>query len=328
MLNIVQLGLGPIGQQITKYLSERPGLEIVGAVDPDPQIAGHDLGEHAGLEAMGTAISPKLKSVNDIEQADLAVIATLSSLEKVEPQIREAADCGLDIVSTCEELVHPRQTQPERASRIDAYCRERGVSCLGTGVNPGFLMDYLPSVLSSVCQNVDRIHVERVQDARPRRKPFQEKIGVGLTEKEFQDRRNSIRHVGLQESVQMIAEAMSWQLDRVCETLFPVMAERDLQNGTHLKEGQVAGVQQVARGYRDENEVITLVFKAAVGLEDSHDTVRIAGTPDFTSTIEGGINGDVATAAMITNVVRPVSKAEPGLQTMLDIKPPTWCSKL
>ncbi len=169
MINVLQLGLGPIGQRLTRYLSERDGIQIVGAVDPDPQKVGKDLGKHAGDEELGITISPDLNSCAAVEQADVAVISTVSSLEKMETQIQEVADCGLDIVSTCEELSHPWQTQPECARRIDNYCKEKDISCVGTGVNPGFLMDYLPSVLTSVCQEVKHIKVERIQDARPRR---------------------------------------------------------------------------------------------------------------------------------------------------------------
>lgn len=329
MLNVIQLGLGPIGQQLTQYLSERAGIEIVGAVDPDPKIAGTDLGDHVSLNPMGIKITPDLDEISNIEAADVAVISTLSSLEKVFPQITEAANHGMDIVSTCEELSHPWQTQPELASRINKHCREQGVSCLGTGVNPGFLMDYLPSVLTSVCQQVDRVKVERIQDARPRRKPFRDKIGVGLTESEFQNRRDSIRHVGLEESVYMIADAMNWELENVCETLFPVIAESDMkEDGLDVSKGQIAGVQQVARGYQDEKEVITLVFKAAVGVEQSHDTISVWGTPYFTSTIDGGINGDIATSAIIVNAIKAIRDAGPGLKTMLDIQAPTHYSKI
>lgn len=329
MLKIIQLGLGPIGQQLTRYLSERPGISIVGAVDPDPEKTGKDLGEIARLDNLGIKISPGLDSIDNAEEADIAVISTLSSLKKVESQIKESADYHLDIVSTCEELSHPWQTQPECASSIDKYCVDRGVSCLGTGVNPGFLMDYLPSVLTSVCRKVNGIKVERVQNAEPRRKPFRDKIGVGLTESEFEDKEDSIRHVGLEESVYMIAEAMNWELDNVSETLVPVKAEKSIKTErVDVSKGQVAGVRQVARGYVEEEEVITLIFKAAVGISKPHDTVNISGEPGFESTIPGGINGDIATSAIIVNSLRAIRQASPGLKTMLDIQAPTYYSKM
>ncbi|WP_138432134.1 NAD(P)H-dependent amine dehydrogenase family protein [Fodinibius saliphilus] len=327
MINIVQMGLGPIGQQLTRYLNEREGISIVGGVDLDPQKIGNDIGIHAGLDRFGTEIVANVESVQNIKEADVAVITTLSDLKKIEQQIMATADCGLDIISTCEELSHPWKTQPSTATRIDDYCCGKGVSCLGTGVNPGFLMDYLPSVLTSVCRNVEQIRVERIQNAEPRRLPFRDKIGVGLSKQKFNENRDGIRHVGLEESVCMIADAMKWNLNEVTETLEPVIATKDLKNGRiDVNKGEVVGVEQISRGYMNNNEVITLVFKAAIGVTDSHDTITISGTPSFTSTIDGGINGDIATSAITVNTIRSVLEASPGLKTMLDIRGPAYFS--
>lgn len=329
MIKVIQMGLGPIGQQLTRYLSERPGIEIIGAVDPDPGKAGKDIGELAGLVNLNITISTDLASVMKNTEADVAVISTLSSLQKVEAQIREAADFKLHIVSTCEELSYPFQTQPELAVRIDEYCKNKGIACIGTGVNPGFLMDYLPAVLSSVCRNVEHVNVERYQDASERRVPFQQKIGAGLTKLEFQERRDSIRHVGLTESVYLLAEALNRKLDRVEETLNPVVAETavELEN-LSIRKGDIAGVQQIAKGYINGKEIIQLDFKAAVGLDESHDTIRITGEPGFTSTISGGINGDIATSAIVVNSIRSIIKATSGLRTMLDISAPSCFSRI
>ncbi len=324
MVKIVQMGLGPIGQKLTRYLAEREGITIVGAVDPDPQKAGQDVGSLAGLKKSGVTVSSDLTSAVRKGNPVVALISTVSSLKKVEAQIKEAADLKLNIVSTCEELSHPFHTQPDIARRIDAYCKDHGIACVGTGVNPGFLMDYLPAVLTSVCRNVEHIKVERYQDARHRRVPFQKKIGAGLTIAEFREKIEDIRHIGLPESTYLLADALNIKLDRVEETLDPVLAETriELENLT-IKKGNVAGVRQVAKGYWNNEEIIHLDFKAAVGLDESHDTIRITGEPGFTSTIAGGINGDIATCAVVVNAIGSISKATPGLKTMLDIPVPS-----
>lgn len=320
MTKVIQMGLGPIGQQLTRYLSERPGIEIVGAVDPDPRKAGKDIGILTGIGKSGITISSDLPSALENIRADIAVISTLSSLQKVESQIKEAADFNLHVVSTCEELSHPFETQPDLAVRIDEYCKDKGIACVGTGVNPGFLMDYLPAVMSSVCRKVEHIKVERFQDARHRRVPFQQKIGAGLTEQEFLQKKESIRHVGLKESVYLLSDALNLKLDRAEETLNPVLAEADVElENLSIKKGAIAGVRQIAKGYINGKEIIQLDFKAAVGLDESHDTIRITGEPGFTSTISGGINGDIATSAIVVNAIRSIIKASPGLRTMLDI---------
>lgn len=259
------MGLGPIGQRLTRYLLERKGIAIVGAVDPAPDKAGKDLGKLCCRKKMGVIISPGLAFTMKKTEADVAIISTVSSLEKVEEQIKEAADHSLNIISTCEELSYPWNTRPGWASRIDAYCKKHKVSCLGTGVNPGFLMDYLPAVLTSVCQKVEHIKVERVQDAQHRRLPFQKKIGVGLSEAEFRKKEAFLRHDGLPESVYMTAGALNWKLDKVEETRTPIIAGHDIQNGNSLvSKGRVAGLRQTAKGYRENKELISLVFQAAV----------------------------------------------------------------
>lgn len=323
------MGLGPIGQQLTRYLTERSGIEIVGAVDPDPGKVGKDIGNLAGQEKSGITISSDLPSAMQNVHADVAVISTLSTLQKVESQIKEAAELKLNVVSTCEELSHPFKTQPEIAARIDKYCVKNDIACVGTGVNPGFLMDYLPAVLTSVCRRVEHVKVERFQDARHRRVPFQQKIGAGLTQSEFKAREDSIRHVGLTESVYLLANALNLKLDRVEETLTPVVAEAavDMEN-LNIRKGDIAGVRQIAKGYVNGKEIIQLDFKAAVALGESHDTIRITGEPSFTSTIPGGINGDIATSAIVVNAIRSIGKASPGLRTMLDIPAPSHFSRI
>lgn len=328
MLSIVQLGLGPIGQQLTRFLAERNGLKIIAAIDPDPQKAGKDIGELCGIDKLGVTISPDLSSAMKPGDADVAVISTVSTLEKMEAQIKDAADFGMHVVSTCEEMSHPLHTKPECASRIHSYCEEKGVACLGTGVNPGFLMDYLPTVLTSICRKVDHVKVERYQNATYRRIPFQQKIGVNLTDTEFREKGDALKHVGLPESVYMIAAAMNWKLDKVDEKIEPVFADEDTKSGDRIiPKGKALGLHQTAYGYVNGKEIISLIFHAAIGTGNSHDTIKISGEPDFHSTIPGGINGDVATSSIIVNSIRSVMKMKPGFRTMLDAPVPAWFSE-
>jgi 2,4-diaminopentanoate dehydrogenase len=329
MIRVIQIGMGPLGRQIVRYIHEREGIELVGVVDTDASLLGRDAGEVSGVEPLGLPILPSLDEarLNAADSPDVAVIATVSSVDRLVPQVEAAARAGLDVVSTCEELSFPWRQHPEAAATIDRVCRENGVACIGTGVNPGYLMDYLPSVFTAIAQRVDRIEVDRVQDASSRRVPFQQKIGAGLSPEEFEARRRSgtLRHVGLPESVDMIAHAMGWELDGTSELLEPVLAERDLELGYRpIRRGFPAGVQQIATGSVAGREVIRLTFRAAVGEERSYDRIRIRGLPEVDALIEGGINGDVATCAITVNAIRSVVKAEAGLRTMLDTPVPAW----
>jgi 2,4-diaminopentanoate dehydrogenase len=332
MIHVLQVGLGPLGQQISRYVLEREGVALVGAVDLNPEFAGRDIGEVCGAEPLGVAVSSSLAEAMAAAASapDVAVIATVSSIERLVPQVEEAATAGLQVVSTCEELSFPWKRHRRAAEAIDRVCRENGVSCLGTGVNPGYLMDYLPSVLTSIVQRVDHIHVERVQDASKRRIPFQKKIGAGLTPEEFEARRSAgtLRHVGLPESTDMIAHAMGWELDETTETLEPVLAEHDITTGDGpITRGMAAGVEQVSTGSIEGREVLRLTFRAAVGEPGSYDRIRIRGLPDLDVTIDGGVNGDVATCAITVNAIRTVTRTTPGLRTMLDAPVPAWFSQ-
>jgi 4-hydroxy-tetrahydrodipicolinate reductase len=327
MLKVVLIGLGPLGQKIVRFATERKGIKIVAAVDPAPDKVGEDLGRLCSLKPMRLRICSDLKTALKGKKADVAILATVSSLELIAKQIEEVAKSGLNIVSTCEELSFPWRKKPKLSKRIDNICRKHKITCLGTGVNPGCLMDYLPSVLSSVCQKVTKVKVTRIQDASVRRIPFQQKIGAALTRSQFKAKvaEGTLRHVGLVESMHMIAQSLGWKLDRTTESLKPVIAQKTITSGyTKIKKGCACGVEQIGRAYMGKKAVIKLHFRAAVGEPESFDKVEIIGNPKIESVIAGGVNGDIATCAITVNALRPVASAEPGFKTMLDIPVPGY----
>ncbi len=328
MIKVVQVGLGPLGQKVVRYALERGSLEVVAAVDPAADKVGKDLGEVCGLDRrLGVIVAKDLESALKGKSAQVAILTTVSSVKVLEKQIELMAKSNLNVVSTCEELSYCAGTFPEVAARIDAVCKKYGIACVGTGVNPGFLMDYLPVVLTSVCQKVERLEVLRVQDATPRRIPFQQKIGAGLTLDKFKEKvkAGTLRHVGLEESTRMLADSIGWRLDDYTESLEPVIAETKIIGAyTPIEPGMARGVAQIGRGFVKGREVITLRFRAAVGEPESYDTIAITGSPNIKSTIPGGVNGDVATCAITVNAIRSILKAKPGLNSMLDIPVPGY----
>jgi len=325
MLKIMQVGVGPIGQMVVSFIAGRNGLKLVAAVDPDPQKVGHDLGMLANLEKnLGVAVSANLEQALKQGKPDAAVLTTVSGFPQALEQIMPILEQGIPVVSTCEEMAYPWLTYPELAEKLDAAAKRNRVAVLGTGVNPGFLMDYLPLSLSAVCQHVDSVKVSRIQDATFRRIPFQQKIGAGLTQEEFEKKKQTgtLRHVGLTESMHMIAQRFKWTLDRTEDILSPIIADKLITSGYRpIQPGMAAGVQQIGRAFVNGVEKITLVFQAAVGQAGTADTVELKGRPDITSTIPGGVNGDVATCAITINAIRSIVEAEPGLRTMADCRP-------
>ncbi|UCG20916.1 MAG: dihydrodipicolinate reductase [Deltaproteobacteria bacterium] len=324
-IRVIHYGLGPIGCKVVQYLTERAHFDIVGAIDSDPKKVGTDLGRLAELKApLGLHVTANSRDLLERVDADVVVLTTTSDLEKIRPQIMEIISCGKNVVSTCEELMYPWVTNPKVAREIDAAARENEVSVLSTGVNPGFLMDFLPLVMTSICRDVKTVTVERIQDAQFRRLPFQEKIGAGLSVTEFESRvrQGSLRHVGLTESMHLIASRLGWILDRTEDVVDAVLAEKKVvtENRT-IEPGKALGVNQIGRAYIDSKEVITLVFRAAIGEPDPRDRIVIKGNPDIDMAISKGVNGDTATCAIIVNAIPVVIQAQPGLRTMADISP-------
>jgi len=329
MKNILQIGLGPLGIQIAKYIAQKSTVQTIAVVDINKNLIGKALYE------ISTELSKKVfvyGSVNEAieqlpEKPNVAIITTVSSLERLIPQIEEVARFGIPVISTCEELSYPWHLQPELSKKLDNLCKQYNTACLGTGVNPGFLMDYLPSVMSSVCKDIKEITIERIQDATPRRIPFQKKIGAGLSLEAFKEKesKGTLRHVGLQESIYLLADSLKIKLDQVTEELQPVISENDIQTkDIQIEKGDARGVEQIAYGYQKGKCKIKMHFKAAIGEERSYDKIMIKGTPSFSSEIDGGINGDIATCAITINCIKSVLKAPAGLQTMADIGVPGY----
>jgi len=250
-IKVVQIGLGPLGQKVLKCIYKRKGIRLVAAVDKAIDKIGKDLGEVCNI---GKKIGIKVEEDIFIkkEKPDIAIITTVSKMKDIVPQIEELVNYGINVISSCEELTFPWRTFPELSKKLDESAKKNNVIVLGTGVNPGFLMDFLPVAVTGVCENVEEIKIYRYQDSSIRRVPFQKKIGVGLTIDEFEKRKKSgvLRHVGLTESMHMIAAALSWELDKTEDIISPVIAERDFVTASYsIKAGMVLGIRQIGKGY-------------------------------------------------------------------------------
>jgi 4-hydroxy-tetrahydrodipicolinate reductase len=324
----VHFGLGPIGAGVVRQAAERKGFKIVGAVDIDPAKVGRDLGEVAGVgRPLRVKVTDDARKAIKSGKPDAVVLCTSSSMKGVLAQVETILKLKVPIVSTTEELSYPTRANMRYARIVHQLAKKAKVAILGTGVNPGFVMDALPIMLTGVCERVDAIRVDRVQDASVRRLPFQQKIGAGLTREQFQKKVDdgSVRHVGLTESVSMIADALGWKLNRITDEIQPKMA-----TGTVASEflavdaGYVCGIVQDGIGYRDDRPVITLHMEAYLGAPESYDAVEITGSPAIKSKIAGGVHGDVATASIVVNSIPKVLEVAPGLHTMRDMPLPSF----
>jgi 4-hydroxy-tetrahydrodipicolinate reductase len=307
---------------------EKPGIEIVGAIDKDPAKAGKDLGEVAGVDRkLGVTVSAEAGKVLRAG-GDVVVHTTSSYLVEVKDQLLECARAGLRIVSTCEELSYPWRKHPQLSEELDRVARENKVAMLGAGVNPGFAMDKLALTLATVCQKVTGVEVRRIVDASRRRLPLQKKVGAGMTTDEFraQVAAGVIKHHGLPESAAMLADGLGLQVERIEETIQPVIAERLVRTEyLEVEPGKVAGVHQVAHAFDANNqERIRLELQMYVGASQPVDAVIIYGLPELSMKVAGGIHGDLATVAVAVNCIPAILEARPGLRTSRDI-PMCFC---
>jgi len=322
-IRTIHYGIGAIGAEVVRAVLNSPEIEIVGAVDPHPSKAGKDLGEAAGAgRTLGIPVSfeaePLLKDV----YADVVVHSTGSSLTEVFPQLMSIVSSEKSVVSSCEELSFPWVRYPEISHRLDRRARETGVRLLGTGVNPGFVMDLLPLMMVTVCQQIKSIRVERVVDVSKRRIQLQRKVGVGLSEQGFrQGAGGGIGHVGLRESVFMIADTLGWRLGNVSETIEPVLArERTKTEFFSVDRGYVTGIRQSAVALMSGKEVVRLELQMSLNASDPHDSIEIDGQPPVKLVIPGGVSGDVATASIMANCAPAIGRSrQVGLLTMRDL---------
>jgi len=316
VVRVALVGLGPIGLEVGKALAARPGVSILGVADPQPSLQGRDVGEllrggKSGHPLVASAAELYAASQGSRRKGDLAILCTGSRLDRVADQIEEAVDAGLHVLSTCEELAFPYLRHSRLTQRLDARARDKGVVILGTGVNPGLVMDRLVLAAASACVRIDAVRVTRVVDAARRRGSLRAKVGAGMTVDEFQAgvAARQLGHVGLGESAAMVARGLRLPIDEVPETIEPVLAA----------DGRVLGLHQTARVVSAGRQVDELDLTMAVDAPGPHDRIVIEGDPPIDLRVEGGFQGDRATVGTVVNAVPYVVSAQPGLKTVIQL---------
>src|SRR5215212_12211134 len=315
-ITVAQFGIGPIGAEIARLLLTKPWVKVVAAIDIDPNKIGRDLGEVIGLgREVGVPVTGELTTAPDV-----VCHSTGSRLRDVASQLRDLLERGCHVVSTCEELSFPLDA--EIREELTHAARTANVTLLGTGVNPGFVMDKLPLTVTSVCQDVKSVEIIRIQNASTRREPLQRKVGAGMTVDEFRAAVDAgkIKHMGLRESLMMVGNGLGVEFDHVTdEAIEPIIADREIVTQYRkVAPGQVAGVHQTIAGKGRID--VSLELRMYVGAEAvAADKVIVRGVPDVEMTIKDGVHGDRATAAMVVNSIPRIVQARCGVLTMDDI---------
>ena len=312
-LPVIIQGLGPIGRTIAKAALAQPALELVGAVDIADDLVDRPLadiveGAPAGIAIRRTVAQARLDAQ---AQGGILLHATSSYLRDAAPQFEEALRQGLHVVSTCEELAFAQIRHPDIAAGLDVLARRGQLTIVGTGVNPGFLMDALPASLQSISHDIRSITVTRKQDPSRRRIPFQQKVGMGLSRAEWEAKRDAggFGHVGLEESARLLAYSLGWKLIDIDHQMQPAGEAG----------GVVGGTLETLTGTTVDERAIHLHFEANANLEDEYDQIQVDGTPPLDLKFAGGVFGDEATAAAVLRAAKVIPHTRRGIATVLDL---------
>jgi 4-hydroxy-tetrahydrodipicolinate reductase len=330
-LKVVVLGTGQMGAGIVELLRQKRGLELVGVYGRRPRPSPTDVGDAIGLgERMGLEVSNDLEALLTRTTPHVAIQATCSRVRDAMDEIRLLVRHGVSVVSIAEEMAYPACSSPRLSEEIHGLAVAHDTCVLGTGINPGFVLDLLVITLTGVCQRVESITAKRINDLSPYGATVLRSQGVGLTGDAFASGvadGTVVGHVGFPESIAMISDALGWHIDRVEETREPIVSRvRRETSAVTVEPGEVAGCLHTAVAYSGADPVIKLIHPQQVhpGLEGvtTGDHIEIKGEPDVTFSGSPEIPGGVATAALAVNVIPHVMNAEAGLKTMADLPVP------
>ncbi|HHT86741.1 MAG TPA: NADP-binding protein [Clostridiales bacterium] len=324
-------GFGAMGSGIAKVLLEKKGVDIVGVCDVHPEKVGKSIFEILGVERKGRT---DIKVTKDIHEAlgnsHICIIATNSFTKDVFEKLKLVAEHKINIICTAEEMAYPQAQEPELAKKIDEFAKANGISILGTGINPGLMMDLLAVCLTGCMTDVESVLCRRVNSLSPFGPAVMEEQGIGISVEEFEKRKKDgtlAGHVGFAESVNMIADALGWKLEKFEQQMAPIVTNVDRKSPYGFaKAGTLAGINMTAQGYVDGEMKIDMYHPQQIEPEmegtKTGDYIVLKGTPNVNMAIQPEVDGGIGTIAMCVNMIPHVINAKPGLRTMLDLPVP------
>ncbi len=333
MIKVAVWGTGMMGQGLLRFILDRPNdIELVGAIVTNPTKEGKSVGELLGCEC-DVRMTTNAEGVL-AQSPDVVCICTQSNLHEITDQVEPSVRAGANVLCIAETLAYPWATDPAWADRFDALAREYGVTILGTGINPGFVLDALIVMWTSVCLRVDRIEARRVNDLSPFGPTVMASQGVGTTVEEFERGvadGTIVGHIGFQESIHLIARALGWEVDEIVETREPIVSTVARET-PHVKvaPGDVAGCKHIGRGFSAGELKIELIHPQQIHphLEgiDTGDYIRVVGDPEINMANAPEVPGGKGTYASTGNYIPLIDAAPPGLLTVVDVPLPRFWS--
>ncbi|WP_352418493.1 2,4-diaminopentanoate dehydrogenase [Proteiniborus sp.] len=333
MVKVVIWGFGAMGSGMAKMLLKKKGVEIVGVCDMSPSKIGKSIYEVLGAEREGrpeVIIKGNIEDVLTEKSCDICLCATDSFTKNAFPKLKYALEKKVNVISTAEEMSYPYAQSPELAKELDKIAKENGVTVLGTGINPGLIMDLLVVCLTGCMIDVEHIEAKRVNSLSPFGPAVMEEQGVGLTVEAFEkgvEDGTLAGHVGFPESIQMIANAIGWKVEKIEQQMKPIVTSVDRKSPFGFaKAGDVAGVNMTGQGYVNGEVKIDMIHPQQIEPETegtyTGDYITIKGTPEVNMAIKPEVEGGLGTIAMCVNMIPHVINADSGLKTMIDLPVP------
>ncbi|MBN2557902.1 MAG: NADP-binding protein [Clostridia bacterium] len=333
-MNNIQIaiwGFGAMGAGMAGMLGKKTGVDIAAVCDIHPDRIGKSVGEVLGMDRWTDVIVE-----SDIEKAlsgkniDLCLLATDSFTKGAYPKLKILMEKGINVITTAEEMAYPKAQQPKLAHEIDEIARANGVTVLGTGINPGLIMDLLVICLTGCMEEVTHIEARRVNSLSPFGITVMEEQGVGITEDEFNKRvlqKSMAGHVGFSESINMIADAIGWKLERFEQQMKPILTTIDRKSPYGFAAaGNLAGINMTGQGYINGEVKIDMIHPQQIEpeMEGTHtgDYITLKGSPPVNMAITPEVDGGIGTIAMCVNMIPHVINANAGLKTMIDLPVP------
>ncbi len=330
-VKVIIWGLGAMGSGMAEMLLKKKGVEIVGVAGRGSKV-GKSMYEFLSVER-GSRPDVIIGAPEDViteKAADVVLCCTDSFTKTAFDRLKFVLEQKINVVSSAEEMSYPQAQSPELAAELDKIAKENGVSILGTGINPGLIMDLLVVIMTGCCEEVEHIVSRRVNSLSPFGPAVMEEQGIGITEEEFRKGVETGKlsgHVGFHESIHMIADAIGWNVDKVTQSMDPIVTDVDRKSPYGFsKAGDVAGCAMKGFGYIDGELKIEMdhpqqIEPEQVGVQTG-DYVIIKGTPNINMVNSPEVPGGIGTIAMCVNMIPHVINARPGLHTMIDLPVP------
>ncbi len=326
-------GLGAMGKGMAKMLMSKKGVEIVAVCDRRPERVGRELYEYMGVDRAGrpaVIINPNVEEVITEKCADVCLTATDSFTKSAFPRLKYVLEQKINVISTAEEMAYPAAQNPDLAEELNRIAKENGVTILGTGINPGLIMDLLVVILTGAMTDLESVKAERINSLSPFGKAVMVEQGVGISPEEFEEgvKNGTLAgHVGFTESIAMIADAVGWKLEKTEQQMAPIITDVDRKSPYGFAaKGNVAGVSMTGQGYVDGKLLIDMLHPQQIEPEqvgiDTGDYITLKGSPEINMRIKPETEGGLGTIAMCVNMIPQVINASAGLKTMLDLPVP------